>query len=88
MLRTKKIFFAKKIKPKQKNEIYLNSIIFPELQAYSSVISTFRAQGSLDSNKQGVLDQLRKCFHISEDRHKAEVRRVANHEKLTTISEM
>ncbi|XP_070506098.1 BRCA2-interacting transcriptional repressor EMSY [Chironomus tepperi] len=59
-----------------------------ELEAYSSVVSTFRAQGSLDSSKQGVLDQLRRCFHISEDRHKAEVRRVANNEKLTTISEL
>ncbi|KAL7028022.1 hypothetical protein ACKWTF_005695 [Chironomus riparius] len=59
-----------------------------ELEAYSSVVSTFRAQGCLDSSKQGVLDQLRRCFHISEDRHKAEVRRVANNEKLTTISEL
>jgi ENT domain len=59
-----------------------------ELDAYSSVISTFRAQGSLDSNKQNVLDQLKRCFHISEDRHKAEARRVANSEKLTTISEL
>ncbi|CRK96489.1 CLUMA_CG009860, isoform A [Clunio marinus] len=59
-----------------------------ELDAYSSVVSTFRAQGSLDNSKQNVLDQLRRCFHISEDRHKAEVRRVANSEKLTTISEL
>lgn len=51
-------------------------------------MSTFRAQGSLDNNKQNVLDQLRRCFHISDDRHKAEARRVANSEKLTTISEL
>lgn len=51
-------------------------------------MSTFRAQGSLDNGKQTVLEQLRRCFHISEDRHKAEVRRVANNEKLTTISEL
>lgn len=61
--------------------------LISELDAYSSVMTTFRAQGSLDSGKQNVLDQLRKCFHISEDRHKAEARRVANSEKLTTISE-
>ncbi|KAG5683835.1 hypothetical protein PVAND_013098 [Polypedilum vanderplanki] len=59
-----------------------------ELEAYSSVVSTFRAQGNLDSNKQTVLDQLRRFFKISEDRHKAEIRRVANNEKLTTISEL
>lgn len=51
-------------------------------------MSTFRAQGNLDSSKQNVLDQLRRCFHISDDRHKAEIRRVANNEKLTTISEL
>lgn len=83
----KMIFFAK-IKPKQKSNFNENLMLFLELQAYSSVVSTFRAQGSLDSNKQNVLDQLKRCFHISEDRHKAEIRRVANNEKLTTISEM
>lgn len=62
--------------------------LFAELDAYSSVMSTFRAQGSLDSGKQTVLDQLRRCFHISDDRHKAEARRVANSEKLSTISEL
>lgn len=62
--------------------------LISELDAYSSVMSTFRAQGSLDGGKQNVLDQLRRCFHISEDRHKAEVRRVANNEKFTTISEL
>jgi len=79
--------FAKKAKPKQKNSNCENVTLFAELEAYSSVISTFRAQGSLDGTKQTVLEQLRRCFHINDDRHKAEVRRVANNEKLVTISE-
>jgi hypothetical protein len=78
-------------KAKQAKTTFLKCLylyVFSELEAYSSVISTFRAQGSLDTFKHNVLDQLRKVFNISEDRHKAEVRRVANSEKLTTISEL
>lgn len=58
------------------------------MDAYSSVVSTFRAQGSLDVGKNSLLEQLRKVFHINSDRHKAEIRRVANDEKLKTIAEL
>jgi hypothetical protein len=51
-------------------------------------METFRAQGSLDNTRSNVLEQLRKILHITQDRHKAEARRVANDEKLKTIAEL
>lgn len=59
-----------------------------ELESYSSVMSTFRAQGGLCKEKARILDDLRKLLHISQDRHKAEARRVANDERLTTVAEI
>lgn len=59
-----------------------------ELEAYSSVISTFRAQGGLSDGKAKLLKELRDIFHITQERHKAEARRVANDERLCTIAEM
>uniref|UniRef100_T1GYH3 ENT domain-containing protein n=1 Tax=Megaselia scalaris TaxID=36166 RepID=T1GYH3_MEGSC len=59
-----------------------------ELDCYSSVITAFRAQGGLDDLKTRILADLRKIFHIDEDRHKAEARRVANDEELTTIADL
>lgn len=59
-----------------------------ELESYSSVMSTFRAQGGLCKEKARILEDLRKLLHISQDRHKAEARRVANDERLTTVAEM
>ncbi|XP_065091216.1 BRCA2-interacting transcriptional repressor EMSY [Ochlerotatus camptorhynchus] len=59
-----------------------------ELESYSSVMSTFRAQGGLCKEKARILDELRKLLHISQDRHKAESRRVANDERLTTVAEI
>lgn len=59
-----------------------------ELESYSSVMSTFRAQGGLCKEKARILDELRKQLHISQDRHKAEARRVANDERLTTVAEI
>lgn len=58
-----------------------------ELEAYSQVISTFRAQGSLDEKKLKILKELREIFHINEDRHRAEIRRASNDEELCTIAE-
>lgn len=57
-----------------------------ELQSYSSVVSTFRAQGILNEMKGKILKDLREAFHISDDRHRAEVRRVVNDETLSTIA--
>uniref|UniRef100_A0A1Q3EYU8 Putative brca2-interacting transcriptional repressor emsy n=1 Tax=Culex tarsalis TaxID=7177 RepID=A0A1Q3EYU8_CULTA len=59
-----------------------------ELDTYSSVMSTFRAQGALCREKARILEELRKLLHISQDRHKAEARRVANDERLTTVAEI
>lgn len=61
--------------------------LFPELESYSHVISVFRAQGGLSDNKAKLLEELRGIFHISQERHRAEARRVANDEQLCTIAE-
>lgn len=58
------------------------------MESYSSVMSTFRAQGGLCKEKARILEDLRKLLHISQDRHKAEARRVANDERLTTVAEI
>lgn len=62
--------------------------IFAELQSYSSVVSTFRAQGILNEMKVKILRDLREAFHISEDRHRAEVRRVVNDEAFSTVAKV
>lgn len=58
-----------------------------ELESYSQVISVFRAQGGLSDAKAKLLEELRGIFHISNERHRAESRRVANDEQLATIAE-
>ncbi|XP_023166233.2 BRCA2-interacting transcriptional repressor EMSY [Drosophila hydei] len=58
-----------------------------ELESYSHVISVFRAQGSLSEPKAKLLEELRQLFHITQERHRAEVRRAANDEQLCTIAE-
>lgn len=59
-----------------------------ELETYSKVISTFRAQGGLSEAKVKILEELRNVFHITQDRHRAEARRAANDEQLCTIAEI
>lgn len=59
-----------------------------ELESYSNVVGAFRAQGTLNAVKLRILQDLREAFHISEARHKAEVRRVVNDESLSTIAKM
>nr|XP_050853917.1 BRCA2-interacting transcriptional repressor EMSY isoform X1 [Vespula vulgaris] len=58
-----------------------------ELDAYGNMVSVLRAQGPLTSNKQRLLQELAKILHISNERHRAEVRRAVNDEKLTMIAE-
>ncbi|XP_045512714.1 BRCA2-interacting transcriptional repressor EMSY isoform X2 [Pieris brassicae] len=58
-----------------------------ELEAYSNVISVFRAQGALEEDRKKLLEELRAVLHISHDRHSAEARRVSNDELLATIAE-
>ncbi|XP_059613165.1 BRCA2-interacting transcriptional repressor EMSY [Phlebotomus argentipes] len=57
-----------------------------ELDAYSSVVSTFRAQGHLTERKMGILKDLQVILHISVDRHRCEARRVAHDEELNTVA--
>lgn len=64
------------------------SLPFAELEAYSCVMSAFRAQGALDDTKQRFLNECRQLLNISEERHKAEARRVANDERSCTVAEM
>lgn len=59
-----------------------------ELDSYAKVVSALRAQGSLNDPKRKILSDLRDTFHITTDRHKAEVRRAVNDEKLTTVAEV
>ncbi|RUS70094.1 hypothetical protein EGW08_022143 [Elysia chlorotica] len=58
-----------------------------ELEAYASIISVFRAQGDLSKEKKNILQDLQHSLSISTERHRAEVRRAVNDEKLATIAE-
>ncbi|XP_017284678.1 BRCA2-interacting transcriptional repressor EMSY isoform X2 [Kryptolebias marmoratus] len=57
-----------------------------ELEAYAGVISALRAQGDLTKDKKDLLAELTKILGISTERHRAEVRRAVNDERLTTIA--
>jgi hypothetical protein len=57
-----------------------------ELEAYASIITVFRAQGELNDKKREILQDLQIILHITLDRHKAELRRAVNDEKLHTIA--
>ncbi|KAE8627941.1 hypothetical protein XENTR_v10007229 [Xenopus tropicalis] len=57
-----------------------------ELEAYAGVISALRAQGDLCKEKKDLLGELSKVLSISTERHRAEVRRAVNDERLTTIA--
>lgn len=52
------------------------------------MVGAFRAQGTLNADKLRILKDLREAFHISDARHKAEIRRVVNDESLSTIAKM
>ncbi|KAK2509032.1 hypothetical protein MC885_017912, partial [Smutsia gigantea] len=54
--------------------------------AYAGVISALRAQGDLTKEKKDLLGELSKVLSISTERHRAEVRRAVNDERLTTIA--
>lgn len=56
------------------------------MEAYSNVISAFRAQGDLTPKKIDVLKELQSILKISIDRHKSEARRACNDDKLYTIA--
>ncbi|XP_041352455.1 BRCA2-interacting transcriptional repressor EMSY-like isoform X2 [Gigantopelta aegis] len=58
-----------------------------ELEAYSSIITAFRAQGDLTKEKKSMLQDLQTVLSISTERHRAEVRRAVNDEKLATVAD-
>ncbi|KAL1497103.1 hypothetical protein ABEB36_008115 [Hypothenemus hampei] len=57
-----------------------------ELQAYSSLVSALRAQGVFSQEKQRLLKETSELLHISNDRHKAEIRRAISDERLNTVA--
>eukprot|EP00096_Caligus_rogercresseyi_P010408 TRINITY_DN3782_c0_g1_i2.p1 TRINITY_DN3782_c0_g1~~TRINITY_DN3782_c0_g1_i2.p1 ORF type:complete len:632 (+),score=230.23 TRINITY_DN3782_c0_g1_i2:247-2142(+) len=57
-----------------------------ELEAYSSVAKALRAQGDLNKDRRKILSDLGNALSIPLERHKAEMRRVANDELLSTIA--
>ncbi|CAH1996449.1 unnamed protein product [Acanthoscelides obtectus] len=57
-----------------------------ELEAYSHLVSALRAQGPLTSDKRKLLKETGYLLNITEERHKAEVRRAISDEKLNTIA--
>ena len=59
---------------------------FTELETYGTVVSTLRAQGELNKDRRKLLQDLAALLAISPERHKAEVRRAVNDDKLALIS--
>ncbi|RZC40823.1 EMSY [Asbolus verrucosus] len=57
-----------------------------ELEAYAHLVSALRAQGPLNPDKRKLLKDTSQVLNIPQDRHKAEVRRAVNDEKLNTIA--
>uniref|UniRef100_UPI00398EA758 BRCA2-interacting transcriptional repressor EMSY n=1 Tax=Pristiophorus japonicus TaxID=55135 RepID=UPI00398EA758 len=57
-----------------------------KLEAYAGAISALRAQGDLTKEKKDLLGELAKVLSISTERHRAEVRRAVNDERLMTIA--
>lgn len=50
-------------------------------------MSTLRAQGELNKDRRKLLEDLSVLMKISPERHKAEIRRAVNDEKLGCIAE-
>ncbi|XP_066141227.1 BRCA2-interacting transcriptional repressor EMSY [Euwallacea fornicatus] len=64
----------------------LQSLRHLELEAYSSLVSALRAQGSLNPDKRRILKESSVLLNISTERHKAEIRRAISDERLNTIA--
>ncbi|KAK2141441.1 hypothetical protein LSH36_1097g00005 [Paralvinella palmiformis] len=58
-----------------------------ELEAYASIVSAFRAQGDLNKQKKKLLQEIQHVLSISTERHRAEIRRAVNDEKLATVAD-
>jgi ENT domain. len=61
--------------------------LFLELEAYSCIVSVLRARGPLTEEKLNFMKQCAKEFHISQERHKVEIRKASNDELLSTIAD-
>jgi len=57
-----------------------------ELDAYSAVVTAFRAQGDISKGKKTLLHELSNNLSISTERHRAEVRRAANDDRLNAVA--
>ncbi|XP_043274672.1 BRCA2-interacting transcriptional repressor EMSY isoform X2 [Venturia canescens] len=58
-----------------------------ELDAYGNMVSVLRAQGPYTEEKRKLLGELANILHISNERHRAEIRRAVNDEKLSVIAD-
>lgn len=61
-------------------------VFVTELEAYGSVVSALRAQGGLSSEKHKLLQDVASTLNIPQERHRAEIRRACNDERLATIA--
>lgn len=61
--------------------------LFLELDAYANMVSVLRAQGPYTVDKKKLLQELASVLHISNERHRAEIRRAVNDDKLSAIAE-
>ncbi|KAK6623292.1 hypothetical protein RUM43_009144 [Polyplax serrata] len=59
-----------------------------ELETYSNVVAVLRAQGALGPEKKKLLQEMASALNIPMERHKAEIRKAVNDEKLNTIAEV
>lgn len=64
----------------------IKPLFVTELEAYASLVSALRAQGSLTPEKLKLLKEISVILNISQERHKAEIRRAVSDEKLNTIA--
>lgn len=62
--------------------------LFSELETYSNVVAVLRAQGALGPEKKKLLQEMASALNIPMERHKAEIRKAVNDEKLNTIAEV
>lgn len=65
---------------------YSKPPIVSELEAYAGLVTALRAQGPLNQDKLKVLKETSSLLNITQERHKAEIRRAVNDEKLNTIA--
>ena len=60
--------------------------VWTEVTAYGAVVSALQAQGELSWEKQKLIDRLRDVFHISNERHQAEISRAETDPKIQQIA--